>query len=631
MDLIPEPLRRALEDSEVVFFCGAGVSKAAGLPLFGELTEYVLEDLLPQEENCQLGSTDALTWKAFRERKYDEALGFLETAHEGGYDPRKVRERVAYHLTREPETLTRHVTLIRLTDLNTEKGRLVTTNFDPLFELAYEAIGAAKQFANESTVSIAPALPPGKPEAFKGLVYLHGKLGHSPNNQQLVLTTADFGTAYMLEGWALRFVVDLFRYFHVVFIGYSLEDPTMRYLVRALAAAREENAQQFKEPFAFSDYVEGEDKAVREQTEREWRLRGITPLPFDRSGDFEQLWNALDAWADEHQQGIAGRRQMVARLGQNPPAPGEGDAVARDMAWALRDQKVAKYFANQKGSRCPKPGWIGPLQKQGLFGLPIVRSDDGKSIGASLVSKQLPDHLRLDRVTYQMGRWIARCLNSREAIDWALAEGAVLHREFRDLVHSQLDSEAAIEITPAVRKLWRVLVEFSYAHMLSERHQSEGFGTVSRPRLSACVPFTTRIFLDRLQPIPVFGVKPDYARRAGSENPNRPSEWYEISVELVGIRGVYEIKEFRRQAEDWDSALAIMADDLTSRLAEAMDWLREFGLASEKADTTHIEYRSISPHDQNRDARTWTVLIAPCPRCSRSPSSRWRYRWSGTT
>jgi hypothetical protein len=46
-----------------------------------------------------------------------------------------------------------------------------------------------------------------------------------------------FGQAYMLAGWATRFVVELLRNFMVVFIGYSLNDPVMCYMVEALAAA----------------------------------------------------------------------------------------------------------------------------------------------------------------------------------------------------------------------------------------------------------------------------------------------------------------------------------------------------------------------------------------------------------
>ena len=41
----------------------------------------------------------------------------------------------------------------------------------------------------------------------------------------------------MLAGWATRFVVELLRNFMVVFIGYSLNDPVMCYMVEAFAAA----------------------------------------------------------------------------------------------------------------------------------------------------------------------------------------------------------------------------------------------------------------------------------------------------------------------------------------------------------------------------------------------------------
>jgi hypothetical protein len=38
---IPSEVLQALEDGELVFFCGAGVSKPAGLPLFGELVRAI--------------------------------------------------------------------------------------------------------------------------------------------------------------------------------------------------------------------------------------------------------------------------------------------------------------------------------------------------------------------------------------------------------------------------------------------------------------------------------------------------------------------------------------------------------------------------------------------------------------
>ena len=130
MELIPESLRRVHEDGETVFFCGAGVSMPAGLPSFKRLTRDILTDMLPLKNGCEPGSTEALSWQAFEGGRYDEALGILESPHEG-FDPKNVRERVRHYLsTPTIRTLDKHRTLARLANLDTERGRLVTTNFD---------------------------------------------------------------------------------------------------------------------------------------------------------------------------------------------------------------------------------------------------------------------------------------------------------------------------------------------------------------------------------------------------------------------------------------------------------------------------------------------------------------------
>ena len=162
VDLIPEKLRQALEDREVVFFCGAGVSKGAGLPSFKGLVESVLTDLLPPRVRCKPGSMAALTWETFGQELYDEALSILETPNLGGYDPRSVRERVRNSLSKRAPEIRNHKTLVRLADLDSEDGRLVTTNFDTLFECAYRKLKQNESFDRELSVRVAPALPPAK-------------------------------------------------------------------------------------------------------------------------------------------------------------------------------------------------------------------------------------------------------------------------------------------------------------------------------------------------------------------------------------------------------------------------------------------------------------------------------------
>ena len=609
VDLIPEKLRQALEDREVVFFCGAGASKGAGLPSFEGLVESVLTDLLPPRVSCKPGSMEALTWETFDQKRYDEALSNLETPNLGGYDQKKVRERVRYYLSKQARALHNHKTLVRLADLDSEDGRLVTTNFDTLFERAYRKLRRDEHFDRKITVRVAPALPPAKPKTFKGLVYLHGRLGSSPDDRELVLTTGDFGMAYMLEGWALRFVIELFRHFHVIFIGYSLEDPTMRYLVGALAMARERDSQQFKEPFAFTAYDSSADIGTRAKSEREWKLSGITPLPFDKKGNYGKLWTELEDWADDHRQGISGRKQKVARLGQHPPASNEEETTVRELAWALKDPKVARYYADLNGDRCPSPEWIPHLQKQGLFCLPTSRTDDGSEIGVSLVADQLNDYSELHPATFQLGRWVCNCLDSQALIDWVLREGAVLHGDMRNLVQRKLKHNEGTGIPSYARKLWQVLANHGYSHMLAEKIVRDDCDDDSLVRVSSSVSLSSLTFLNRVRPIPVFTVKPDYFRDKGNPCPERPRDWYELEMVLVGIKDDHEFIDYQKQAKDWTKSLAMMADELTSRLNEAMVWFCEFGLANEDVDTTHYQYPSVSPHEQNEHAPNWTHLI----------------------
>ena len=81
---------------------------------------------------------------------------------------------------------------------------------------------------------VAPMLPVPK-QRWDGLVYLHGLL---PENQgdnsldNLVVSSGDFGLAYLTERWAARFVGELLRNFVVCFVGYSIEDPVLRYRLR---------------------------------------------------------------------------------------------------------------------------------------------------------------------------------------------------------------------------------------------------------------------------------------------------------------------------------------------------------------------------------------------------------------
>src|SRR3546814_13595904 len=63
------------------------------------------------------------------------------------------------------------------------------------------------------------------------------------------------------------------------------------------------------------------------------------------------------------------------------------------------------------------------------------------------------------------------------------------------------------------------------------------------------------------------------------------------------------------EAVDWQGALVSLADDITTRLSEALSWLSTFGKVTEARDLTIYDYRSISPHPQNEYAEVWKSLI----------------------
>ena len=237
----PKPLLNAWRDGNLVVFAGAGVSmgKPALLPSFTELAKLVARGTV---EKLNAGEPE------------DRFLGRLH------HNCVKVHTRAVDALAeKNPQPTDLHRNLLKLY-FKTPPVRIVTTNFDTLFEQA-----ARGQCGLNPEVFTAPLLPLGG--EFNGIVHIHGTLD-SPD--QIVLTDADFGRAYLTEGWARRFLVELFRSFTVLFVGYSHNDVVLNYLARALAVA---------ETNRFALTRADEDEATR----RQWQLLGIERIDFPKT------------------------------------------------------------------------------------------------------------------------------------------------------------------------------------------------------------------------------------------------------------------------------------------------------------------------------------------------------------
>jgi hypothetical protein len=202
---LPSAILDAQANRELVIFAGAGVSKSppSNLPDFPELA------------NGLANGTAALGKGEDVDRflgKLPENLNIYERTRRLLSDP-----------SSKPNSL--HRDLLRVFS-DHSSVRLVTTNFDDHF-----ASAALEVFSGECPeLFFAPALPVGND--FAGIVHVHGSV--RKDSRRMVLTDSDFGRAYLTEGWARRFIQDLFLSFTVLFVGYRHDDPVMHYLARGL-------------------------------------------------------------------------------------------------------------------------------------------------------------------------------------------------------------------------------------------------------------------------------------------------------------------------------------------------------------------------------------------------------------
>jgi len=318
----PDSLFRAQKDSSLVVFAGAGVSRPApsNFPDFPLLAEQVAAGVLKREND----------------EPVDRFLGKLKDKGVEVHD--KVR-RILSDPTSKPNPV--HIDLLRLFE-NTDGLRLVTTNFDLHFSSA-----AADRFPapNSFEIYTAPALPLGN--SFSGIVYLHGSVAKSP--QRLVLTDSDFGAAYLTQGWATRFLQQLFDHYLVLFVGYSHSDTVLHYLARGLPP-------KSKGPGRFALTLNG--------TQAHWKQLGINPITYpEGEGDAKHsaLAPALKAWVDRVRTSVLDHEERIKAIVEKPVAldPEELDYIEA----ACRDATLAQFVVRH----CRAADWLRWMEAKKLL------------------------------------------------------------------------------------------------------------------------------------------------------------------------------------------------------------------------------------------------------------------------
>lgn len=358
---LPHCLLAAADAGDVVFVCGAGVSLArAGLPTFQGLLDGVVNHLRPAPDGlaarvlaaeAQLRAADLpieLPPGFSGIATPDRVFGLLE--EEFG---RENVERTVAAILRPAENpdLSAHRTVLRLACGSNDAPRLVTTNFDRLFEMADPNL----------PVHFPPKLDPGA----RGVVKLHGSvdaMSDGPEGGGFVLSGAAFGGAYVADGWAARTMRALLERHTVVFLGYAADDPPMQYLLEGLKRIGAPTARAYA-------FQPGADAA------RRWAARGVTAIPYATENGHAALWDTLEAWADRVADVPTWRSTLLdrARCGPRDLAPHERGQVAE----LVSTTAGAHAFANADDP--PPAEWICVFDRRIRHGAPGPEAPYGLS------------------------------------------------------------------------------------------------------------------------------------------------------------------------------------------------------------------------------------------------------------
>lgn len=301
---IPDELLTARDEGRVVFFCGAGVSRArANLPDFYGLAERVLTEL---EGSAESPSKRLIA--AARRLEKETNVGGLVSADrvfsilQADFEIGDVEAAVARALKPDAGAdLSAHQMLVDLARGPDGRTRLVTTNFELLFENCNAAL-------NQFWPGHLP--DPQRYEDLDGIVHLHGlvKSNYSGSaGDGFILSSAEFGRAYIAHGWATHFISSILKKYLVVFVGYTADDPPVQYLLEALN----------REPGSSSGLYAFQS-GLHSEAEGRWLRKGVTPIAYDEREKHKALWDTLEAWAGRARNVEAWNNSVIATAGKGP-------------------------------------------------------------------------------------------------------------------------------------------------------------------------------------------------------------------------------------------------------------------------------------------------------------------------
>lgn len=344
---IPQELIEAQKNGELLFFCGAGISIPAGLPSFCSLAYNVALKLHALDDESNEVS------RLLSDHQFDRAFTALKRTYgDEIVDSVLLNE---LKIKKDNQILTNHENLLKLSVNEEKKPFIITTNFDLLFEKVDR--------------SIRSFVPPYLPDFLSnsplaGIVYLHGKWTDpkkkEPNN--LIISSQDFGRAYLSHGWATRFLSNLLTRRTVVLVGYSGDDTLVRYLLEGLNS---DGTNRVSRIYAFERGESG-------QIEKKWSQLGAIGISYPNHDD---LWDSITEWAKytgDHDKW----ESHISELSKRSPKELEAFERGQVTSFIATEDGASKF---SKFEPFPNSEWLYVFDKDIRLGqIKEFKKDDGE-------------------------------------------------------------------------------------------------------------------------------------------------------------------------------------------------------------------------------------------------------------
>ncbi len=322
---LPDEIRIALEEDRLVIFAGTGVSipPPSSLPDFNGLARQIIGS-----KDVQSGREDRVLGKSDRD----------------GTDVHVAAAKILYNRETHPTAL--HKRILQIFG-SASKVRVVTTNFDNHFTTVSQSI----YHKNKVDEYYAPALPLG--DDFRGIIYLHGSARVNPH--AMVLTDKDFGAAYLTRGWARDFLVALFSRYTILFVGYSHNDVTIRYLARGLKSSASQASLDV-------DCLQRDARGSGAMGRSGHKCGAQYPIdPSCKENEHQPLTNFHRL--GRNRPGVSSSTFKEGQSYRVSTLPPETETVSEYLEYCLRHPRLAEDFCGA----IRHPAWIGWMHTKGYF------------------------------------------------------------------------------------------------------------------------------------------------------------------------------------------------------------------------------------------------------------------------